>query len=72
MAYNKIDIEEERYSRAYIIRFYKEQLEKFQKIGIGNKTEFNTVVTQNLINITIRRLRELKSLYNASNPLRPV
>ena len=59
-------------SKLWLITFYREQLEKFEKIGIGNKTEFNVVVTQNLINITIRRINELKGLYNASSPLRPI
>ena len=44
-----------------IIKFYREQLEKFYKIGIGNKTEFRTVVTDNLIDATKRRLLELKA-----------
>ena len=43
-----------------IIYFYKQQLERFKKIGIGNKTEFNTVVTDRLIDITIKRLHELQ------------
>jgi hypothetical protein len=43
-----------------IISFYKEQLRRFNKIGIGNKTEFNTIVTETLIEATERRLRELQ------------
>jgi len=44
-----------------MIAFYKMQIQKFNKIGIGNKTEWNTVVTDNLINITKKRLMELQS-----------
>lgn len=43
-----------------IIYFYKQQIERFEKIGIGNKTEFNTIVTEQLINITLKRLHELQ------------
>ena len=43
-----------------IIYFYKQQIERFSKIGIGNNTEFNTVVTDSLINITLKRLHELQ------------
>ena len=41
-----------------IIYFYKQQLSRFYKIGIGNKTEFNTVVTDSLLDITLKRLNE--------------
>lgn len=44
-----------------MIAFYKMQIKKFNKIGIGNKTEWNTVVTDNLIDITKKRLMELQS-----------
>ena len=44
-----------------IIYFYKQQIARFEKIGIGNKTEFNTVVTHQLIDITIKRLYELQT-----------
>lgn len=44
-----------------IIYFYKGQLEKFYKIGIGNKTEFNTVVTDGLLDITLKRLTQLQA-----------
>ena len=43
-----------------IIYFYKQQIERFTKIGIGNQTEFNTVITDSLINITLKRLHELQ------------
>tara|TARA_R100001082_G_C4301114_1_gene132454 strand:- start:261 stop:455 length:195 start_codon:yes stop_codon:yes gene_type:complete len=47
--------------KAGIISFYKEQLKRFKKIGIGNKTEFNTIVTDQLIAITKKRLDELQA-----------
>lgn len=43
-----------------IIYFYKQQLSRFYKIGIGNKTEFNTVVTDRLLDVTLKRLNELQ------------
>ena len=43
----------------YTIRFYKDQLKKFEKLGIGKRTEFGVVVTQQLIDITRKRLNQL-------------
>ena len=42
-----------------LIRFYEYQLEKFKKIGIGNKTEHNTEVSQKMIDTNEKRLKEL-------------
>ena len=42
-----------------VVRFYREQLKSFDKIGIGNKTNSGVVVTHELINITNRRLNQL-------------
>ena len=42
-----------------VIMFYKEQIIKFEKLGIGNKTEFKVTVTQPLIDRTKERLLEL-------------
>ena len=44
-----------------IIYFYKQQIARFEKIGLGNKTEFNTVITHRLIDVTIKRLHELQT-----------
>jgi uncharacterized protein YaaR (DUF327 family) len=44
-----------------IIKFYKDQIKKFYKIGIGNKTEFKTIVTEQLIENTKKRLAELQA-----------
>ena len=42
-----------------VINVYRDQLKKFYKIGIGGRTEFNTVVTELLIDCTKRRLLQL-------------
>ena len=42
-----------------LLSFYRHQLKKFYKVGIGNKTEFGTVVTETLIDATKRRLSEI-------------
>ena len=39
---------------------YRSQIKKFDAIGIGNKTENNVVVTEELIAITHKRLMELQ------------
>ena len=44
-----------------IIKFYRDQISKFYKIGIGNKTEHRVVVTDALIDITKKRLYELQT-----------
>ena len=44
-----------------IIYFYKQQIARFEKVGFGNKTEFNTIVTSALMDITIKRLHELQT-----------
>ena len=48
--------------RISVIKFYKEQIKKFEKIGLGNKTEFNTLVTEQLFDITRKRLAELQEM----------
>ena len=42
-----------------LIAFYRSQLLKFNNLGFGKQTEFNVVVTENLISATKRRLAEL-------------
>ena len=56
----EVEIKESVISKNIIYRFYIEQLEKFERLGIGKKTENNIVVTENLINITKHRLQQLK------------
>ena len=41
------------------IRFYRQQLAKLKRIGIGNQTENGVVVTQLLLDVTERRMTEL-------------
>ena len=46
-----------------LINFYREQLQKFNKLGVGSKTETKTLVTDRLIKVTRKRLDELSSVY---------
>ena len=48
------------YTDNYISSFYREQLSKFKKIGLGNQTEYGIEVTMRLIECTRRRLQELQ------------
>ena len=48
--------------RIGLILFYKGQLSKFYKLGIGSKTENRVVITQCLIDTTIRRLKQLQQM----------
>ena len=41
-------------------KMYKDQLIKFDKIGLGNKTENGVVVTEILIETTKHRLNQLR------------
>ena len=45
---------------AEVRKFYRDQLEKFVKIGLGNKTENGVVVTEVLMDATKRRLCQLQ------------
>ena len=49
-------------TRGYIASIYKSQLKKFEKIGLGKDTENGVRVTQELIDITRKRLYELQPL----------
>ena len=53
-------------SKLAIINIYKEQLDKFNKIGLGGYTENNVLVTEKLINATEKRLAELSVNYESS------
>ena len=44
----------------YIIETYEDTVDRLILTGIGNKTEFNTVVTERLINNIIDRMNTLK------------
>ena len=54
--------ESKNYSRVFIARFYQEQLEKFEKIGLGKTTENDIVITPELVRITRERLFQLKPM----------
>ena len=45
------------------ILWYEDQLKRFDKIGLGNKSEFGTVITNTLVTATKKRLNNLRSLY---------
>ena len=47
-------------TRHDLIKFYKDQLGKFYGIGIGKKTEHGVVVTDILIEATLRRLNQIR------------
>ncbi|MAG50228.1 hypothetical protein CL621_01145 [archaeon] len=49
-----------------IIGFYKGQLAKFNRIGIGNETEFKVVVTEKIINCTKKRIEQLRLNINTN------
>ena len=46
-------------SRLGLRKFYKNQLYKFNKLGIGNETENGVIITETLIYATERRLKQL-------------
>ena len=50
------------YSRVFIARFYQEQLEKFEKIGLGKATENDIIITPELVRVTRERLFQLKPI----------
>jgi hypothetical protein len=46
-------------TRKELIKWYRAQLEKFHKIGLGKFTEHNTLITKKLINATEARIVQL-------------
>jgi hypothetical protein len=50
------------YGKKLILQFYREQLLKFNKLGIGNFTENSVEVTQKLIDTTKKRIRHFSAL----------
>ena len=54
------------HSKLATINMYIEQLKKFKKIGLGNKTEYGVVVSDKLIDSTKKRLSQLSVSYEAS------
>ncbi len=57
---HKVKYKYEDYNKNYILTFYESQLKKFEKIGLGNDTEYGIEVTKGLIDRTKKRLNELK------------
>ena len=56
-------------SKSWIINMYLDQLAKFEKIGLGNKTENGVTVTETVIDMTKKRLAQLSAVYNANTKL---
>ena len=51
-------------SKLWVINFYKEQLSKFRKLGVGNETENEVLITESLIRLTEDRLNKLSVVYD--------
>ena len=51
-------------SKLWLIHLYQEQLDKFNKLGLGKQTENGVKVTKELIEITQRRLSQLTVVYD--------
>jgi len=51
-------------SRLWVIHFYQEQLDKFNRLGLGGITENNVEVTERLIHVTSNRLANLSVVYD--------
>ena len=45
----------------YIIETYEDTIDRLIKVGIGRKTEFNSVVTEKMLSTIIFRMNQLKS-----------
>ena len=54
-------------SHGHIVEFYKKQLLKFEKVGIGKETENGTRVSKKLIKTTKKRLRQLSPILKKIN-----
>ena len=50
-------------SKLWLINFYREQLSKFIKLGMGKKTEHDVLITEKLIELTEKRLNDLSIVY---------
>ena len=53
-------------SKLWLIHFYQEQLEHYDKVGLGKFTEFGVKITKELIAITKKRLDQLTIVYDKS------
>ena len=52
-------------SKLWMINFYRERLSYYDKVGLGNLTEFNVRVTPQLIAVTKKRLDQLTLVYDS-------
>ena len=59
-------------TKKWIIDFYHEQLEHYNKVGLGNYTNNDVKVTSTLIECTKRRLRQLSTVYDATSTPRAI
>ena len=50
-------------SKKSIVSFYRAQLRKFEKLGLGKETENRVAITPGLIEVTKKRLAELSITY---------
>ena len=53
-------------SKSWVISFYREQLRNFAKVGLGNYTRHDVKVTEQLIAVTEKRLKDLTTIYDNS------
>ena len=53
-------------SKKWVINFYQEQLDYFNKVGLGKYTTHDVKITPQLIAATQRRLNELTLVYDAN------
>ena len=51
-------------SKLWLVNFYREQLDKFAKVGLGKETENNVKVTKELIEVTKKRLNAIAVVYD--------
>ena len=59
-------LEEVSGSKLWLIHFYQEQLDYYDKVGLGKFTEFGIRITKELIAITKKRLDQLTIVYDKS------
>tara|TARA_Y100000310_G_C20037599_1_gene514673 strand:+ start:146 stop:475 length:330 start_codon:yes stop_codon:yes gene_type:complete len=51
-------------SRLWTINFYRDQLKKFEKVGLGGFTDNNVKVRKSLIEVTKKRLKDITTVYD--------
>mgnify|MGYP003134044934 CR=1 FL=1 len=59
-------------SKLWMISFYREQLRKFNKVGLGNLTEHDVKVTDKLIAITRKRLDDLTIVFEKTGTAKTI